>query len=163
MRICYEIKLWAAFFVNLIPGQIGCIIRKNVMPARVGRNSKIWEGSQIEYPSRLTIGSNTSINRKCTIHAGGKVIIGNDVLIGPEVIIYSQNHNYESTGVEYRKQGYKRKEVIIGNNVWIASRCIILPGVNIGNNAVVAAGSVVTKDVDPGDIVAGVPALSINR
>ncbi|WP_459558045.1 acyltransferase [Lacunimicrobium album] len=75
--------------------------------------------------------------------------IGDNTLIGPNVLIYSQNHRFRGEGL-ISSQGYDRKPVSIGSNVWIAANVLIMPGVNIGDNAVIAAGSIVTKDV-PGN------------
>ena len=88
----------------------------------------------------------------------GKITIGNDCLIASHVSINSVTHDakadlYTSTAIE--------KEVIIGNNVWIGSHAVILPGIKIGDNAIVGAGAVVTKDVPAGAVVVGVPAKVI--
>ena len=84
-------------------------------------------------------------------------------MIAPGVIIYSQNHSYNDLNSNIVNQGYTLKKVNIGNNVWIAANAIILPGVTIGQGAVVAAGSVVTKDVKPNTIVGGNPATFIKN
>ena len=82
-------------------------------------------------------------------------------MIGPWVVIYSQNHNYTDLNSNIITQGYNTKSVNIGNNVWIAANAIILPGVTIGEGAIVAAGSVVTNDVASFAIVGGNPAIFI--
>ena len=154
----YELQMWVFSFFSLVPGNIGCYLRKIFLPCGMGNNSKIWNGVHIDKPSNLLMGENVSINRGTLIHAGGGVEIGNDTLIGPGVVIYSQNHNFDNQSMLIREQGYCLKKVVIGENVWIACRAVILPGVTVGPGAVVAAGSVVSKDVSANTLVAGVPA-----
>ncbi|MNR23677.1 putative acetyltransferase [compost metagenome] len=84
-------------------------------------------------------------------------------MIGPNVTIYSQNHLYKDISIDIQKQGYERKPVIIGTDVWIACNAILLPGVTIGNGCVIAAGSIVTHSTPPYTIVAGVPAKVIGH
>ncbi len=131
---------------------IGCVIRRNLLPVKCGKNVKIWDGVHIDSPSKLVIGNDVSINRGTIINAGGGVTIGNDVLIGPNVTIYSQNHKYNEPNRKIKDQGYELKPVSIGNNVWIAANVIILPGVVINDNCVIAAGSIVTKDITPSSL-----------
>lgn len=82
-------------------------------------------------------------------------------MMGPDVTILSQTHNIERTDIPMGKQGMREAEVIIGNDVWIGMRSIIMPGVKIGDGAVIGAGAVVTKDVPDYAIVGGVPARII--
>ena len=89
----------------------------------------------------------------------GEVHIGNNVWIGPNTDIYTVNHPL--TAVSRRKHLAKVEPVTIGNDVWIGGKVTITPGVTIGNNVVVAAGSVVTKNVPNNSLVAGVPAKVI--
>ena len=79
------------------------------------------------------------------------------MLVGPQTIIWTQSHRYRK-GTEIYRQGMDDLPIVIGNDVWIAAHCTILKGVVIGDGAVVAAGSVVTHDVPPYTVVAGVPA-----
>lgn len=155
--------LWIMKLTSIIPGNIGCRIRNAALPYKRGRNVKIWDGIHIDSPSKLEMGDDVSINRNCVINAGGGVTIGSGTLIGPNVTIYSQNHSYKEKTIEIRLQGYERKAVIIGTDVWIASNAILLPGVIIGNGCVIAAGSVVTHSMPPYTIVAGVPAKVIGQ
>ena len=91
----------------------------------------------------------------------GPLKIGENVMMGPEVTILTHTHNIERTDIPMRQQGTIVKEVIIGNDVWIGMRSIIMPGVKIGNGAVIGAGAVVTKDVPDNAIVGGVPSKII--
>jgi acetyltransferase-like isoleucine patch superfamily enzyme len=122
-----------------------------------GKNVSIRDRAIIYSPERLTVADNVSINSGVTILAQGGVSIGEYTMISPGVIIVSVSHNYSKLGKE-AWDGQTRKPVIIGRDVWIAAGAIILPGVTVGDGAVVAAGSIVTKDVPPYTVVAGLPA-----
>ena len=83
-------------------------------------------------------------------------------MMGPECIIYTVNHKFSDTAVPMNQQGFSEaKEVVIGDDVWIGGRVIILPGVKIGSGAVIGAGAVVTKDVPDRAVVGGNPAKII--
>ena len=105
----------------------------------------------------IWIGNNSAIGAQSFLGGQGGISIGNDVIMGPQVKIFSENHNYNMSGVLIREQGESRKGVSIGNNCWIGAGVIILDGVAIADGCVIAGGSVITKSVDRNSIVAGVP------
>lgn len=107
-----------------------------------------------DFGKNITIGKNVFFNTGCSFQDRGGVSIGNGSMLGMNVTIATLNHGLSS---ETRNTTYP-SPVIIGENVWIGSNATILPGVTIGNNSVVAAGAVVTKDVPENVVVAGVPA-----
>ncbi|WP_055046095.1 DapH/DapD/GlmU-related protein [Devosia sp. A16] len=107
-----------------------------------------------------TIGSNVFINQGCHFMDMGGISIGDDVMIGPKVNLVSAGH---PTDPCERRNGIVKKPITIGNNVWIGAAATILPGVTIGDNAVVAAGAVVSRDVPANTIAAGVPARVLKR
>lgn len=109
----------------------------------------------------LKMGDNSSIGPYSYIGCSGYIEIGNNVMISPRVSIYSENHNFEDIDVPMMDQGVTRSFVKVEDDCWIAANSIILAGVTIGRGAVVAAGSVVTKDVPPYSVVAGNPAKVI--
>lgn len=113
--------------------------------------------------SGLKVGNNSNFGDYNYIGVRGFVIIGNDVLFGSRVSIHAENHNYERKDIPIRSQGESRLGVIIEDDCWIGSGAIILDGVTIHHGSVVAAGSVVTKDVPDYSVVAGVPAKVIKR
>jgi acetyltransferase-like isoleucine patch superfamily enzyme len=111
----------------------------------------------------LKIGNNVGISEYCYFGIRGNLIVGDDVIIGPGVKIFTENHSIDLNHLPFRLQDEMRKEVIIGNNVWIGASSVILPGVNIGDNVVIAAGAVVNKNVPPNSLYGGVPAKLIKN
>ncbi|MBT2724003.1 acyltransferase [Bacillus sp. ISL-46] len=95
------------------------------------------------------------------IGPAGYISIGNNVMLGPNVSMSSENHIYINTEKPIKEQGVERKGIFIEDDCWIGTGAIILDGVRIGRGSVVAAGSVVTKDIPPYSIVAGIPAKII--
>ncbi len=105
----------------------------------------------------IELGDNSGIGLKCRVR--GPLQIGNDVMMGPEVVILGGCHAFDDTNIPMRLQGDKpKKRTVIGNDVWIGTRAILMPGIVIGSGAIIGAGTVVTKDVPDFAIVGGVPA-----
>lgn len=109
----------------------------------------------------LKVGNNSSIGPYAYIGCSGYIEIGDNVMMSPRVSIYAENHNFSDTGMPMIEQGVTRYFVKIEDDCWIAANSIILAGVTIGKGSVVAAGSVVTKDVPPYSVVGGNPARLI--
>lgn len=107
--------------------------------------------------AKLTIGDGTAIGDRTEIHCGNSITIGNDTVISWDCCIMDRDYHKLESDYEITKP------VTIGNNVWIGCNVIILKGVNIGDGAVIAAGSVVTKDVPAGALVGGNPAKIIKE
>ena len=107
-----------------------------------------------DFGRNITLGERVFINSGCKFQDQGGVIIGDDCLIGHNTVIATLNHDLMPS----RRADMHPAAVVIGRNVWIGSNATILPGVTIGDNAVVAAASVVTKDVPANSIVVGSPA-----
>lgn len=125
-----------------------------------GKNINIGRGAIIS--SRLKIGNNSGIGDNCEMH--GTICIGDNVLMAPEVVIYTRNHNFMDKSLTIIQSGVSEEQpVIIGNDVWIGRRVMIMPGVTVGDGAVIAAGGVVVKDVPPYSLVGGVPAKVIKN
>ena len=134
----------------------------------LGNNVTIKKGGIIDCTGVLSkigdslhIGDNVGISQNVFIQVRGAVVIGNDVIIGPHVSIFSENHLHRDLSLPIRIQGISRLGVEIEEGAWIGARSIILDGVKIGRNAIIAAGSVVTKDVEEFSVVGGVPAIFI--
>lgn len=123
-----------------------------------GTNVNIERGAQFSYDISLGDNSGIGVNALISSH----VTIGNDVMMGPDCMIFTANHSMERNGIPMCRQGHEEcRPVVIGSDVWIGARVIILPGVHIGDGAVIGAGSVVTKDVPAYGIVGGNPAKLI--
>ncbi len=114
----------------------------------------------IEYAERVSFGENVFINTDLMILGSGQVRIGNGALIGPCARFYTPNHHVD---VDSRKAGWELGlPITIEDDVWLGGSVVLCPGVTVGRGAVVGAGSVVTKDVPPGAIVGGNPALVLS-
>mgnify|MGYP002622525727 CR=1 FL=1 len=107
----------------------------------------------------VVIGHHTRIGLHNTII--GPVNIGNHVNLAQGITVTALNHNFSDPSSRIDEQGVSTTPVNIGNDIWIGANAVVLPGVSIGDHAVVAAGAVVTKDVPPHTLVAGVPAKVI--
>jgi acetyltransferase-like isoleucine patch superfamily enzyme len=106
----------------------------------------------------LKVGNNSSIGPYAYIGCSGYIEIGENVMMSPRVSIYSENHNFEDTTLPMISQGVARSFVKIEDDCWIAANSVILAGVTVGKGSIVAAGSIVTKDVPPYSVVGGNPA-----
>lgn len=113
-----------------------------------------------DYYSKIKFEGFCFINSNCYWDARGGIQIGDNVIFGPFSKILTANHLYESNFIPYGF-GFEYRPVIIEDNVWIGANVLILPGVKIMQGAIVGAGSVVTKDVQPLEIVGGNPAKKI--
>lgn len=138
-------------------------IRKGSMLRFVGdayigdRNSITARGGQIVFGERFA--SNESVILNADI--GGSIVFGNDCLIGPRVIFRTANHNFSNTKLTIASQGHTLGDIHVEDDVWIGANTVVLPGVRIGQGSVVGAGSVVTRDIPPYSVAAGVPARKI--
>ena len=122
-------------------------------------STTIFTPFHTNFGRHIQIGKNVFINRGCTFLDLGGIVVEDDVLIGPQVNIITENHPIDPT----KRKMLDLKPVVIKRNVWIGANATILPGVTVGENAIVAAGAVVTKDVPANTIVGGVPAKFIRK
>ena len=138
-----------------IPGyqlayKIRYVLCKNIFEC-IGHNVLIKRNAYFGDGRKIRIGDNSQIGINCVMD--NDISIGRDVVMGPDVIIYSSSHEYRNIELPINQQGMmSHRPVKIGDNVWIGARCIILPGVTIGNNCIIGAGTVVTKNV-PDNVV----------
>lgn len=109
----------------------------------------------------VIIGDHTRIGLHNTII--GPVTIGSHVNLAQGITITALNHNFDDSEKRIDQQGISTKEVVLEDDIWVGANAVILPGVTIGTHAVVAAGAIVTKDVPPHSLVAGVPAKVIRQ
>lgn len=164
-------RWWARFFVYpfIIKRGKGSIIRRNArLDLNAGNKLIIGDRTIIENHVILNngigdieIGNNTMITSRGMIL--GPVLIGNNVVLGIGSQILGLTHDYEDIEKPIKDQGVSGTKVIIEDDVWIGGNCVIIQGIEIGKHSLVAAGSVVTKDVEPYTIVAGNPARPIKK
>lgn len=129
---------------------------------KAGKGINIEKGAYFGSGKGISIGDFSGIGVDARI--SGEITIGSHVMMGPEVMIYTSNHNYGRKDIPMIEQGNSDiKPVVIGDDVWIGARAIILPGVELGEGCIIAAGSVVTKDVPPYAIAGGNPARVIKK
>lgn len=129
---------------------------------RLGRYSVIESGTCINNAvGDVIIGDYTRVGLHNTII--GPVNIGHHVNLAQGITVTALNHNFENSEKRIDEQGVCTTPVVIEDDVWIGANAVILPGVRVGTHSVVAAGAVVTKDVPPHSIVAGIPAKIIKK
>jgi len=109
----------------------------------------------------LKLGDHSNIGAYSYIGCSGYIDIGNNVMMGPRVNLMAENHNFDRTDLSMKEQGVTRSFITIEDDCWLGVNSTIVAGVTIGRGSIVAAGAVVTKDVPPFSIVAGVPAKVI--
>ncbi|MFW8600779.1 acyltransferase [Desulfobacterota bacterium M19] len=160
-------KMYGYWFIWQLPGTFGDMLRSRYMGKifkYTGENVKILSGARFRSPENLSIGDNSCIGNDNFIQALGGVTIGHDTSLAPSVKIWSVNHNYKNRNKLIGEQGLTKRNVVVGNDVWIASNTFILPGVNLPDGIVVGAGSLVTvKKYQPYSVIAGNPARMIGR
>lgn len=164
-------RLWVKIFINPLyfRHDKGALIRRhtllNVSPINnfhLGANSCIEEFCVVDNGvGDIEIGNNTLIGLRNTLI--GPIKIGNNVILAQNIVLSGLNHGYKDLNLPIREQKVNTKEIIIDDDSWIGANSTIVAGVHIGKHAIVAGGSVVTKDVPPYTIVAGNPAKVIKE
>lgn len=143
----------------MIPSQIiRMFLLRRVFGMKIAEGATIYGGSEIRAPKEISIGKNSIVGNACLLDGRRQIEIGANVNISSGVWIWSLHHDVNSP--DFSVVGGK---VEIGDRAWLCSRCTVLPGVRIGEGAVVASGAVVAKDVAPFTIVGGLPAKEIGR
>jgi len=124
----------------------------------IPKNVRLYEGIHVRNPKGIRIAEGCSIGTRVLLDGRKGLTIGKSVVLGYESVIWTLNHDYND--IHFNTKG---APVRIDDYAWICSRSIIMPGVTVGEGAVVASGAVVTKDVPPYSIVAGIPAKVIGQ
>ncbi|MDX2172773.1 MAG: acyltransferase [Bacteroidota bacterium] len=142
-------------------GKQGVIFGNNV---GIGANSRIVLSTSFnQLGEYIKIGNNVGIGEFAYLGGAGGLEIGDDCIVGQYLSCHPENHNYSNANEPYRYQGVNRRGIKIGKNCWIGSKVTVLDGVEIGNNCVIAAGSVVTKSMPSNSVIAGIPAKVIKE
>jgi maltose O-acetyltransferase len=128
---------------------------------QIGEDAEVMAPFECDYGYHITIGARTFINYGAVVLDGASVTIGDDVQIGPGVQLLTALHPLDP--VERRRGTETAKPVTIGDGAWLASAVIVLPGVNIGADTVIGAGSLVTKDMPAGHLCFGNPCRVIRE
>jgi acetyltransferase-like isoleucine patch superfamily enzyme len=144
--------------ISLLPFHTIRIFLLRLLGSKIGNKVGLYRGFEVRRPRKLRIGNSTIIGHGALLDARMGLTIGSNVNLSNEVMIWTLHHDYNSPN--FAQVG---KQIIIEDYVWICSRAIILPGVTIGKGAVVAAGAVVSRDVEPYTVVGGVPAKPIAK
>lgn len=143
--------------------ELNCLSSENITLGNrvtIGRFAVIRPSNSYGGPigKGLKIGHNSNIGAYNYVGCSGYIEIGDNVMLGPRVGLFAENHNFENADIPIKDQGVTLKFIKIESNCWIGTNSVILAGVTIGEGSVIAAGSVVTKDIPPYSIAAGVPA-----
>lgn len=140
----------------------------HVQPMRalkVGKGYRISPDVNFSGVENITIGERVSIGSRCFLWAGpstGRISIGDDVLFGPEVLVTAANYRFND-GSPVTNQRMDEADVVIGDDVWIGARAILLPGATVGSGAIIGAGALVKGNIPPDAIAVGMPARVIGK
>ncbi len=156
-----------SFLIFVLPRhKLFNLIKSNylrIQGAEIGKGITFYPGIKINPARNISLGHNVDLAWGVIITTGGGVEIGERTLVGYRTQILSANHVIPPNRGKIFGAGHAPAKIIIENDVWIGANCVITAGVHIGEGAVVAAGSVVTKNVQPFTIVGGVPAKIIRE
>jgi acetyltransferase-like isoleucine patch superfamily enzyme len=146
--------------MEVLPVFVRCIIFKLIL-GKCGANSYIDYKCHMRYPWRIEIGKNAAINRGCEFYPSlltpdGLIYIDDNAVLGPNVVVFAAGHDYDFLGLPDTSAAVR-----IGKYTWIGGNSTILPGVTVGEGAIIGAGSVVTHDIPPYSVAVGVPAKVI--
>lgn len=146
---------------GMIPSmRIRLFIYRVILMVKIDKNAIVYYGAELRAATGLHIGEGSIIGDCARLDARFGIEIGKNVNLSTGVWIWTAQHDYNSP--TFATEG-KCGKVIIGDRAWIGSRVIVLPGVTIGEGAVVASGAIVTKDVEPYALVGGIPAKKIGE
>ena len=140
----------------------------HVIPRRIlvqGDDCNISPDAVFSNPERIVLGDRVSLGSRCHIWAGpgtGRITIGDDALFGPEVLVTAASYRFDD-GAPVTRQAMDEADITIGRDVWLGTRVIVLPGVTIGDGAIIGAGALVRSDIPPFAIAVGVPARVVGN
>ncbi|MFQ5508347.1 MAG: acyltransferase [Leptospirillia bacterium] len=147
--------------LNLVPGFIRNPVLRMLLH-RAGKRIYFDHNVYIKFPWLVEIGSDASINRGVEFYpdffGGSRIVLGNNVRVGPHTRFHAAGHDTADT-----RYGHSGGSITVGDDVWIGTGVILLPGVHVGDRSVVGAGSVVSRDIPPDSVAVGVPARVIKQ
>ncbi|MEI4488205.1 acyltransferase [Frigidibacter sp. MR17.14] len=132
---------------------------------RLGPGANISPTALFANPERIEIGARVRIGSDCMLWAGpgrGRLVIGEDVLFGPGVMITAANYRFDD-GHPVTDQAMDEADVVIGNDVWLGTRAVILPGARIGDGAIIGAHAVVRGEIPAMAVAVGAPARVVSQ
>lgn len=156
--IALEFEVFVLHLVGLVPSHFFRRLFYRIAGIQIGKGSTIHTGARFYNPKNISIGNDTIIGETCVLDGRAKITIGDHVDIATGVMVYNSEHDVHDESFKAVS-----KQIEINDYVFIGPRAIILPGVKIGRGAVVAAGAVVTKDIEAFMICGGVPAKVIGE
>jgi acetyltransferase-like isoleucine patch superfamily enzyme len=133
----------------------------SIFMVRVGKRTYFSRDVVILSPRNVKIGSDVTINVGCRLDGNGGLDIGDFSMFGTNVTVLTAGHKFDDVDIPMKSQGNWTKKTTIGSDVWVGNNAVIMPGVVLGDGAIVGANSVVSKDVKPFNVVAGSPAKVI--
>lgn len=157
-RYIFALSLLITSLIGYIPSHTVRNTLYRLLGMKIGKGSTIYSQAEIRSPHKVIIGMHTVIGNRAILDGRGGLEIGNNVNLSTGVWIWTVQHDKDDP---YFKSVCKK--VVIKDYAWISCRTVLLPGITIGEGAVVCAGAVVTKDVEPYGVVAGVPAKMIGE
>lgn len=147
-------------------GKLGLAIRYilvKTLAKKCGTNVSIKQYVILENIHNISFGNNVSVHPFCYLEGSGGINIGNNVSLAHNTSILSVNHTWNNPNIPIKYNPIKYAPVVICDDVWIGCGCRLMAGITVKSRSVVAAGAVVTKDVDPYSVVGGVPAILIKK
>ncbi|HEY3772097.1 MAG TPA: hypothetical protein VGL69_03820 [Solirubrobacteraceae bacterium] len=152
------LALQTAEFVGRLPSRRLRMAFYRWSGMRTGDRVVIHRGLEFRKPDEITIGDGTIVGFDCILDGRGRLELGRNVNLSSEVAIWTMQHDLRDPDF-----GVVSRPVVVEDHAWLSFRCTVLPGVTIGEGAVVAAGAVVAKDVPPYAVMAGLPAVQVGE
>lgn len=151
--------MYAAELTGSIPNHaVRQLVYQRVLGMKVAPGAVIYRKPELRAPNKISVGPRSIIGTNCILDGRSGITIGADVNLSSEVAIWTLQHDPQAPDF-----GTRGGPVVIEDHAWVSFRAVVLPGVTIGEGAVIAAGSIVTKDVEPWSIYAGTPAKKIGE
>jgi acetyltransferase-like isoleucine patch superfamily enzyme len=162
--VFHAIEIYIGAFLRIFPGPEGLLLRGlfyRLMFKKCGGGLLLYPSVYIIFSRHISTGQRVAVNVNTYIDGRGGITIGDHVLIGPNCVISSCEHTIDDQKVPIYQQAVKYAPITIGNDVWIGANAFIKCGVTVGDGSVIAAGTMVARNVPPNCIFGGVPGRVI--